>query len=70
LADSAITLSAQDRTALERVAAELDELPADEPGPRLLHSLAAPIAALLRVPDGPVDDLVLYARSTTANSTA
>jgi hypothetical protein len=53
-------LSTGAATALARVADRLDELPADGPGPRLLHSLHTPIAAQL--PDeGPVDELVLYA---------
>lgn len=61
LAESPIALSARTRPALERVAAGLDELPAEQPGPRLLHSLVEPIADQLLAPDGPVDELVLYA---------
>ena len=57
---SEVALSTGAATALARVADRLDELPADGPGPRLLHSLYTPIAAQL--PDeGPVDELVLYA---------
>ena len=61
LADSPIALSALAVPALGRVAGELDQLPADLPGPRLLHSLTAPIADQIPAPDGLVDDLVLYA---------
>lgn len=61
MAGSPIALSAQARPALERVAGELEELPGDQPGPRLLHSLTAPITDQLPTPDEPVDELVLYA---------
>jgi len=60
LPSSEIALSAGAEHALARTADRLDELPADEPGPRLLHSLRTPIAHQL--PDeGPVDELVVYA---------
>jgi hypothetical protein len=61
LADSPIALGAHARPALRRVADELDEIPADEPGPRLLHSLSGPIADQIHPPDSPVTDLALYA---------
>ena len=61
LASSEITFSAQAPEALLRVADELYELPANEPGPRLLHSLDTPIINQLSAVDEPVDELVLYA---------
>lgn len=61
LADGSVTLSVGAGAALNRVAEGLDGLPADQPGPRLLHSLAEPIAPQLPAPDGPVEELVLYA---------
>lgn len=61
LARSDIALSAGAPEALIRVADGLDELPADQPGPRLLHSLTEPIAEQLPALDDPVDELVLYA---------
>jgi hypothetical protein len=59
LAGSSVALGPGATPALARVAERLDELPADEPGPTLLHSLHQPIAEQL--PEGPVEDLVLYA---------
>jgi hypothetical protein len=58
LAASAVLLGPGAAPALVRVADRLDELPADAPGPELLHSLHRPIADQL--PEGPVEDLVLY----------
>ncbi len=46
---------------LERVAGELDELPAQQPGPRLLHSRTSPIAHQLPATERPVDALMMYA---------
>jgi hypothetical protein len=60
LAGSDVTLSVGVEGALLRTADQLDELPAQEPGPTLLHSLHTPIAEQLPA-DGPVDELVLYA---------
>ena len=58
---SPIVLSARSAEALERVAAGLDELPAEQPGPRLLHSLSSPIADQLPVPEAAVEELLLHA---------
>jgi hypothetical protein len=60
LATSDITLSQGAGAAMTRTADQLDELPADDPGPVLLHSLHTPILEQLTV-DGPVDELELYA---------
>ncbi len=60
LADSNVALSTAAPEALQRVAEALDDLPADEPGPRLLHSLTAPISGQLPTPSGPVEELMLY----------
>ena len=60
LAESEVTLSATAPDALRRVADELAELPADQPGPRLLHSLTEPILRQLPAADGPVAELMLY----------
>lgn len=60
LADSDIALSAAAPDALRRVADELAGLPADQPGPRLLHSLDESIRAQLSPVDLTVDDLMLY----------
>jgi hypothetical protein len=60
LADSDVALSAAAPDALRRIADELAELPADQPGPRLLHSLDEPILAQLSPVDGGVDELMLY----------
>lgn len=60
LASSDVVLSPGAAAAITRTADQLDELPAEDPGPTLLHSLHAPIAEQLTV-DGPVDELVLYA---------
>ncbi len=59
LAGSEIMLGPGAPAALMRVAERLDELPADDPGPALVHSLHRPIAEQL--PEGPVEDLILYA---------
>jgi hypothetical protein len=61
LADSDVALSAAAPDALRRVANELAGLPADQPGPRLLHSLDEPILAQLSPADDAVDELMLYA---------
>lgn len=61
LASSEISLSVQAPDVLLRVAAELSNLPAEAPGPALLHSLEAPIIEQLPVVAGTVDELVLYA---------
>ncbi|MEJ7786937.1 MAG: hypothetical protein WKF96_19220 [Solirubrobacteraceae bacterium] len=61
LASSDIAFSAQTPDALLRVANELYGLSADEPGPKLMHSLDAPIVDQLPAVHGPVDELVLYA---------
>jgi hypothetical protein len=58
LAVSEVLLGPGAAPALVRVADRLDELPADAPGPQLLHSLHTPI--LEQLPEGPVEDLVLY----------
>jgi hypothetical protein len=60
LAVSPITISAMGEQALDRTAALLDALPADSPGPRLLHSLQQPIVEQLPDPGG-VTDLKMYA---------
>jgi hypothetical protein len=60
LADSDVALSAAAPDALRRVADELARLPADQPGPRLLHSLDEPILAQLSPMDSAVDELMLY----------
>jgi hypothetical protein len=60
LVHSDVAMSATAPEALERVADELDELPADEPGPRLLHSLGEPIVEQLPPVDAGVDELMLY----------
>jgi hypothetical protein len=60
LSDSEIALSAGAPDALRRVATELDELPADEPGPRLLDSLQGPILDQLASSPETVEELVLY----------
>jgi hypothetical protein len=56
-----VALSRAAEPALLRAADALDELPAEAPGPRLLHSITEPIAGQLPTPDGPVADLMLYA---------
>lgn len=56
-----VVLSAGAGSALTRVADGLDRVPAEDPGPRLLHSLAGPINEQLPDTGGPVDELVLYA---------
>jgi len=61
LASSEIAFSAQAPRTLLRVADELDALPSNMPGPRLMHSLDAKIIDQLPGIDGPVDELVLYA---------
>lgn len=60
LAEGPTTLSAGTAPAIQRVADELDQLPADAPGPRLLHSLGRTIADQLPN-DAPTVDLALYA---------
>ena len=61
LSESQIALSAGAPDALRRVAAELDELPVGEPGPRLLDSLEGPILDQLASSPETVEELVLYA---------
>jgi hypothetical protein len=60
LADSEIALSAGAPEALGRVAGQLAELPADMPGPRLLHSLDEPILEQLPSMAGEVESLMAY----------
>jgi hypothetical protein len=60
LASSQITLSAGAPDGLRRVAAGLDELPAGEPGPRLLDSLHDAILDQLTPPTENVEELILY----------
>ncbi len=57
---SEVALSTGAEAALARTADRLDELPAQERGPQLLHSLHTPIADQLPREE-PVDELVLYA---------
>jgi hypothetical protein len=59
LADGPIQLSAAAPGALHRTAEILDGLPADETGPELVSTLDGPI--IDRLPQGPVDELVVYA---------
>jgi hypothetical protein len=60
LADSEVAMSAATPDALRRVADELTALPADQPGPRLLHSLDDPILVQLSPADATVEELMLY----------
>lgn len=60
LADSEVVLSAGAPEVLQRVADELDELPASDPGPRLLHSVGDAIVSHLPALDAPVETLMLY----------
>lgn len=60
LTESEVALSDGVDAALLRTAEQLDDVPTDDPGPTLLHSVREPIAQQLP-PPGPVDDLVLYA---------
>lgn len=60
LAASEVASSKLGNEALMRVAHELDELPADQPGPTLLHSVEEPIIAQLRPPSEAVEQLALY----------
>lgn len=60
LASSEVRLSPGAAAALERTAEQLDGLPAEDPGPALLHSLQEPIADQLP-PGDAVDELVVYA---------
>lgn len=59
LAAGPIDISADARPAVEKVAGLLDGLPAQEDGPRLVSTLHGPI--LDQLPEGPVDELILYA---------
>jgi hypothetical protein len=59
LASSPIRLSAEAPEALTRTAGLLEALPASEPGPTLASTLEGRI--LDRLPDGPVDELLVYA---------
>lgn len=59
LAVGPIDISADALPAVEKVAALLDGLPAEEEGPRLVSTLHGPI--IDQLPEGPVDDLTLYA---------
>jgi hypothetical protein len=59
-ADSDVAMSAAAPEALRRVADGLAELPAHQPGPRLLHSLDAPIREQLPPAGAAVDKLTLY----------
>lgn len=59
LAGSPVAFSPGAKDALARVALHLDELPAEDDGPILLHSVLTPIAAQL--PGARADELVLYA---------
>jgi hypothetical protein len=61
LSESQIALSAGAPDALRRVADELDELPAGEPGPRLLDSLEDPILDQVASLAETVEELLLYA---------
>lgn len=58
---SPVALSRGGSQALHRVADALDELPADLPGPRLLHSVDEPILDQLERTDGSPARLELYA---------
>lgn len=59
LAAGPIAISADAKPAVERVAALLDGMPADEDGPQLVSTLHGPI--IDQLPEGPVDELILYA---------
>jgi hypothetical protein len=59
LASSPIRLSAEAPEALTRTAGLLEALPASEPGPTLASTLEGRIVD--RLPDGPVDELLVYA---------
>ena len=59
LGPAGIRLSHGAAPALERVAERLDALAADEPGPRVVSSVFGPI--IDQLPEGPVDELLLYA---------
>ncbi|MDQ3571466.1 MAG: hypothetical protein M3383_01235 [Actinomycetota bacterium] len=61
LSESEVTLSRPTPDALRRVADELDRLPADAPGPQLVHSLTEPIIRQIPVPSAPIAELVMYA---------
>lgn len=57
--EGSVRLSARVTDALTRVAAHLERFPVAEDGPRLVSSVGAPI--LDQLPDGPVDELAVYA---------
>lgn len=57
--DGAIKLSARVSDAFRRVATHLEGMPSTEEGPRLVSSVDAPI--LHQLPDGPVDELAVFA---------
>jgi hypothetical protein len=61
LANSSIKLSAGAHAALERVVEQLDALPAEAPGPRVLSSLDGSILSQLPPAAEPVSELDLYA---------
>jgi hypothetical protein len=68
LADSSVTLSPGAREALERVASRLDEVPASDPGPRLLDNLESPILDAL--PESDTEELICAAPFFDAGLTA